>query len=111
MEGIHRADYAGAGICCNSLDLLLRVYADGTPTLNAGFLVDNIEIFPTATPYNNSLVRASFAEDPESYDGVTGFMSVAENDGQTVRAAFLLRERLYLVKDRSHARHAGRWRE
>jgi hypothetical protein len=82
-------------------DLLLRVYADSTPTLGAGFLVDNIEIFPTAQPYNTSLVRASFAEDPESYDGVTGFMSVSENDGQTVRAAFLLRERLYLVKDRS----------
>jgi len=82
-------------------DLLLRVYADGTPTLNAGFLVDNIEIFPTAQPYNTSLVRASFADTPESYDGVTGFMGVSENDGQTVRSAFLLRERLYLVKDRS----------
>ena len=82
-------------------DLVLRVYADGTPTLNAGFLVDNIEIFPTAQPYNTSLVRASFAEDPESYDGVSGFMNVSENDGQTVRSAFLLRERLYLVKDRS----------
>ena len=82
-------------------DLLLRVYADGTPTAGAGFLVDNIEIFPTALPYNTSLVRASFAEDPESYDGVSGFMNVSENDGQTVRAAFLLRERLYFVKDRS----------
>jgi hypothetical protein len=82
-------------------DLLLRVYADGTPTLGAGFLVDNIEIFPTAAPYNTSLVRSSFAEDPESYDGVSGFMNVSENDGQTVRSAFLLRERLYLVKDRS----------
>jgi hypothetical protein len=82
-------------------DLVLRVYADGTPTLNAGCLVDNIEIFPTAQPYNTSLVRASFAEDPESYDGVSGFMNVSENDGQTVRSAFLLRERLYLVKDRS----------
>jgi len=82
-------------------DLLLRVYADGTPTLGAGFLIDNIEIFPTAQPYNTSLIRASFAEDPESYDGVSGFMNVSENDGQTVRAAFLLRERLYLVKDRS----------
>jgi hypothetical protein len=82
-------------------DLVLRVYADGTPTINAGFLVDNIEIFPTAQPYNTSLVRASLAEDPESYDGVTGFLSVDENDGQTVRAAFLLRERLYFVKDRS----------
>jgi len=82
-------------------DLVLRVYADGTPTINAGFLVDNIEIFPTAQPYNTSLVRASYADDPESYDGVTGFLSVDENDGQTVRAAFLLRERLYFVKDRS----------
>jgi hypothetical protein len=82
-------------------DLLLRVYADGTPTLNAGFLVDNIEIFPSAQPYNTSLVRASYADDPESYDGVTGFLNVSENDGQTVRAAFVLRERLYFVKDRS----------
>lgn len=82
-------------------DLLLRVYADGTPTAGAGFLVDNIEIFPTDEPYNTSLVRASYADDPESYDGVSGFMSVSENDGQTVRSAFLLRERLYFVKDRS----------
>jgi hypothetical protein len=82
-------------------DLVLRVYADGTPTNGAGFLVENIEIFPTAEPYNTSLVRASFAESPESYDGVSGFMSVSENDGQTVRAAFLLRERLYFVKERS----------
>ena len=89
------------GISLIPSDLVLRVYADGTPTLNAGFLVDNIEIFPTAQPYNTSLVRASLAEDPESYDGVTGFLSVDENDGQTVRAAFLLRERLYFAKDRS----------
>ncbi len=82
-------------------DLLLRVYADGTPTNVAGFLIENIEIFPTATPYNTSLVRASYADDPESYDGVTGYMGVSESDGQTVRAAFLLRENLYLVKDRS----------
>ena len=74
---------------------------DLVPTNLAGFLIDNVEIFPTAEPYNTSLVRASLAEDPESYDGVSGFMQVAESDGQTVRAAFLLRERLYFVKDRS----------
>ncbi len=82
-------------------DLVLQVYADGTPTNGAGFLVENIEIFATATPYNTSLVRASFADDPESYDGVTGYLGVSEADGQSVRAAFVLRERLYLVKDRS----------
>jgi hypothetical protein len=90
-----------SGFATIPADLVLRVYADGTPTTGAGFLVENIEIFPTAEPYNTSLVRASFAENPESYDGVSGFLSVSENDGQTVRAAFRLRERLYFVKDRS----------
>src|SRR5579872_3304480 len=82
-------------------DLVLRVFADGTPNNGGGFIIENIEIFPTALPYNTSLVRASRAEDPESYDGVSGFLNVAENNGQAVRAAFLLRERLYFVKERS----------
>lgn len=82
-------------------DLLLRVYVDGTPTNSAGFAIDNIEIFPTAQPYNTSLVRASFADQPESYDGVTGVISVAENNGQALRSAFTLRGQLYFVKEHS----------
>jgi hypothetical protein len=82
-------------------DLVLRVYADGTPTLNGQFYIDSIEIFPTSTPVNASLVRASRVEDPESYDGINGFMNVAENNGQAIRAAFKLRERLYFVKEHS----------
>ena len=99
--GIYRADHAIRGVSDDSLRpgaaRVCRRHADQW----RGFLVENIEIFPTAEPYNTSLVRASFAEDPESYDGVSGFMSVSEDDGQTVRAAFLLRENLYFVKDRS----------
>ena len=90
-----------AGLTTIPSDLLLRVYADGTPTNGAGFLVDNIEVFPTAEPYNASLVRASLAANPESYDGVSGLLSVSPDDGQAVRAAFRLRERLYFVKERS----------
>jgi hypothetical protein len=82
-------------------DLVLRVYADGTPNTGGQFYIDCIEIFPTLTPVNASLVRASRVEDPESYDGVDGFMSVAENNGQAIRAAFKLRERLYFVKEHS----------
>jgi hypothetical protein len=82
-------------------DLLLRVYADGTPDAGGGFNVDNIEIFPTAQPYNPSLVRASRVEDPESYDGINGLLSVSENDGQAVRSAFILRGQLYFVKEHS----------
>jgi hypothetical protein len=82
-------------------DLVLRVYTDGTPTNSAGFAIDNIEIFPTAQPYNASQVRASFADKPESYDGVSGLISVAENNGQALRAAFELRGQLYFVKEHS----------
>jgi hypothetical protein len=79
-------------------DLVLRIYADGTPTNNGRFFIDCIEIYPTATPQNSSLVRASFAEEPDAYDGVTGFLNIAENNGQAIRAAFRLRERLYFAK-------------
>src|SRR6266568_100381 len=82
-------------------DLLLRVYADGTPNQNGQFYVDSIEIFPTSRPVNASLVRSSRVEDPESYDGLDGQLSVAENNGQAIRAAFKLRERLYFVKEHS----------
>ena len=82
-------------------DLVLRIYADGTPNVSGQFYIDSIEIFPTSTPVNASIVRASRVEDPESYDGINGFMSVAENNGQAIRAAFKLRERLYFVKEHS----------
>src|SRR6266568_3909252 len=82
-------------------DLVLRIYADGTPNQNGQFYIDCIEIYPTAQPVNASLVRASRVEDPESYDGINGLLSVAENNGQALRAAFKLRERLYFVKEHS----------
>ena len=83
-------------------DLVLRVYADGTPGPSGeSFLVDSIEIFLTNAAQNPSLVRASGTETPEGYDGVTGIMSIAENNGQGIRAAFTLRNNLYFVKERS----------
>lgn len=82
-------------------DLRLQIYVDNTLSFNASYLMDCMEIFPTQLPYNSYLVRASFAERPEAYDGVTGFLSVAENNGQAVRNCFVLRDFLYLVKERS----------
>jgi hypothetical protein len=83
-------------------DLTLRVYADGVPAPSGqSFLVDNIEVFVTNAAQDPSLVRASGTETPEAYDGVTGIMSIAENNGQGIRAAFTLRNNLYFVKERS----------
>jgi hypothetical protein len=58
-------------------------------------------VFLTNAAQNASLVRGSGTETPEAYDGVTGIMSIAENNGQGIRAAFVLRNNLYFVKERS----------
>ena len=90
--------------CANSTpDAQLRVYVafEDLPATSESALIDCIEIFPTAQPVNLAQVRASYAEDPESYDGITGILSVAEENGQAVRAAFKLREQLYFVKEHS----------
>ena len=83
----------------------LRVYADGVPAPGK-------PIFPSRQhrgfhPHNAAteffLVRASpsVQRPPKAYDGVTGIMSIAENNGQGIRAAFVLRNNLYFVKERS----------
>jgi hypothetical protein len=90
-----------SGLTSIPSDLVLRVYGDGTINNGAGFVIDSIEIYPTAQPYNASFVRASKDTDPESYDGVSGLIGVAVNDGTTVRAAFVLRNQLYFVKEHS----------
>lgn len=84
-------------------DAVLRLYADfqDLPATTESFFVDCIEIFPAAQPANLAQVRASYVDDPESYDAISGILSVAEENGQAVRAAFKLREQLYFVKERS----------
>jgi hypothetical protein len=83
-------------------DLVLQVYADGTPTNGGYFLIDNVEIYQTALgELAGSVLRASRVNDPESYDGVQGLMIVAPNDGQRITNAFVLRNNLYIVKERS----------
>lgn len=63
--------------------------------------MDNIEVFLTNAATNASIVRASATEQPESYDGVSGLMEIAVNNGQGIRAAFVLRNNLYFVKEHS----------
>src|SRR5579875_812127 len=83
-------------------DLVLQLYADGTPAPSGeSFLVDCIEIFPTNAAQNPSVVRASRNSDPEAYDGVQGLLVIAPNNGQAIRAAFVIRNNLYFVKERS----------
>lgn len=80
-------------------DLVLQVYADGTPTNGGIFLVDSIELYPTNAPFNYSTARFSHSFNPESFDSVTGQIQIKTNDGQQLRAAFPLRNNLYFAKD------------
>lgn len=83
-------------------DLMLQVYADGLPSPSGEyFIVDNIEIFPTNAAESPDVVRASRNSDPESYDGVQGLVEIDVNDGQAIRSAFVIRNNLYFVKERS----------
>jgi hypothetical protein len=84
-----------------STDLVLRVFADQTPTNGESFYIEDIRIFPSDTPAQFSTVRASKAYDANSYDGATGLVQVSLNDGQAIRTCFRLRDFLYLVKERS----------
>jgi hypothetical protein len=79
-------------------DLVLRVYGAGTMTLDGYFIVDDIEIFPTNQPYNDSAVRASYAFLPEAYDSITGQIQVSPTDGQSVRCCSKIRSTLYISK-------------
>lgn len=83
------------------IDLILQVYADGTPTLNGSFVIDCIELFPTLQPYNNTIIRASYSSDPESFDQNTGYLQVGQALNQSVRCMFgLLDNKLYINTER-----------
>lgn len=82
-------------------DLQLRVFAEGTPTAAEFFLIDEIEIWPSDRELNPSTARVSDPDDPEFYDGVTGLISVAQDNGESLRAVFVIRDILYFVKERS----------
>jgi hypothetical protein len=82
-------------------DAVIQIYADGTPTTGGTFLVENVEPFPTTVPFNDSQIRLSYVQNPESFDGTTGVIQVSPGDGQQIRSCFILRNILYIAKDRS----------
>lgn len=81
-------------------DLQIQIFAAGMTALQTVY-IDDIRIYPTANPVASSLALVSKAEDAESYDGLTGILEPTAENGQSVHSAFVIRDYLYLVKDRS----------
>lgn len=80
-------------------DLLLRVYAADLP--NGGDVeIDRIEPFPTDEPVFATSFTASYAINPQGFDGVTGNTGPNQNQ-QPIRGAATMFELLYALKERS----------
>lgn len=104
LSNSHFAEYTGSLIAAQSSipsDLQLRIYIDNTLGNGEQIFIDNIEIYPTNQPYLATQVRASKVEDPESYSGIDGFLLPAPENGQRVTNCFVIRNILYIVKERS----------
>lgn len=80
-------------------DLLIRIYATGIAN-GADVELDRIEPFPTLQPVLTTQLRASYVDNFEAFDGVTGNLGAAQNQ-QPVRNAFELFDNLYIVKTKS----------
>lgn len=104
------AQYSGVltvGLASIPSDLMLAIYLDGTPIAGTQLNVSNIEVYPTNQPYNTTVVRVSRTPDAdglysaESYNGVDGFLDVAPANGQASKCTFVIRDFLYIAKERS----------
>jgi hypothetical protein len=68
----------------------------GTPSNGATIILDWLDFYPMTQPRDGSKVFG-----PQTIDLVTGAMYVQKDNGQDIRAAFVLRDYLYFVKERS----------
>ena len=80
-------------------DLVLRVFADQTPTSAEGFIVDRIQIWPTDKKHDASVVRVSDPFDLR-FDGINGFITISKDDGERVMHCVELRGFYYIYKER-----------
>jgi len=78
----------------------MSVYASGVSNTKA-IDVANIEVYDNEYKRGASTIDGSMAFDPESFDVVSGRVSVSPNDGQETRDAFVLRGNLYICKEKS----------
>lgn len=81
-------------------DLLIRIYASTMPD-GASITIDRIEPFPTASPVLSTQLRASYFDNFEAFDQVTGNLGVGAQNQQPVTNAFSLFDNLYAVKTHS----------
>jgi len=63
--------------------------------------VSHIEVFDNEYRRGTSTLSISRVDDPESFDVVSGSLTVSPNDGQEIRDVFVLNGNMYIAKERS----------
>ena len=61
----------------------------------------HIEVFDNEYRRGTSTLSLSRVDDPESFDAVTGAITVSPNDGQEIRDVFVLNGNMYIAKEHS----------
>ena len=91
-------------------DLLIRIYTGVPvqtfplsipPMFTGTVLIDRIEPFPTEQPVLSTQLRASYENNFEAFDDVTGNLGVGVQNQQPVTTAFCLFDNLYVVRSHS----------
>jgi hypothetical protein len=77
--------------------LQLRVFAENLQN-GSDLEIDRIEIFPTQNPVDQTIVYASYVNNFEAFDGVTGQLGLSTNNAQPVMGAVELFDSLYFLK-------------
>ena len=81
-------------------DLRLRVGVNAIGN-NNDVEIDRIELFPTNYPAYTTQMAASYVDDFESIDGVTGIVDASQSNSQPIRTAYVLFDTLYVQKTAS----------
>lgn len=81
-------------------DLVLRVYGQNLP-IGGDVQIDRIEVFPTEQPVLSTQLTASYANNLEAFDVVTGVIDMAVQNQQPITNAFTLFDNLYALKSNS----------
>jgi hypothetical protein len=80
-------------------DLLFRVYGTQIPA-GGDFEIDRVEPFDATLPVFSTQLRASYANNPQAFDLVTGAAGPNQNS-QPILGAFTLFDNLYVLKTKS----------
>lgn len=83
--------------------LVFSIGSDQAITAGEWVAVESVEFYRTADPPDglDAVLRISRAFEPSRFSNTDGFIFVNKDDGETIRCCFVLRDNLYIAKERS----------